>query len=231
MPDTTYIGRGIYTPRRATELVEAKPGQLKRWVSGYRRNKQMYDPVIDHDYPLVDGDLALSFLDLVELMLVVQLRKIEVPLQALRRAHDLAQAMLKTTHPFASGNLRTDGHDVFIAVEEEFGRSIVQATGSKLTGHHVMPEVVAPFLKHITFAGETALAHVLYPWGKDEPIVLDPQRVFGEPTVRETRIRTRTLADFVGGGASEKTVAEWYKLSEDTVHAAVRYESGHRWAA
>jgi hypothetical protein len=54
------------------------------------------------------------------------------------------------------------------------------------------------------------VAERLFPLGRGKPIVLDPDRGFGEPTVPSVGVRTEILAELVESGEEPRRVAEVY---------------------
>jgi len=67
----------------------------------------------------------------------------------------------------------------------------------------------------------------LFPLGRSKPIVLDPDRGFGEPTVPTVGVRTEILAELVGAGEKPRRVAEVYSMSVEDVVTAVEFERHH----
>ncbi|MGH2731827.1 MAG: DUF433 domain-containing protein, partial [Actinomycetota bacterium] len=61
-----------------------------------------------------------------------------------------------------------------------------------------------------------------FPAGKDSPIVIDPQRAFGAPSIRG--IRTDVLAELIDAGDALEEVAENFDLPVELVKAAVAFE-------
>jgi uncharacterized protein (DUF433 family) len=79
------------------------------------------------------------------------------------------------------------------------------------------------FLDRVEFApkGEQ-WAERIYPAGKDSPVVMDPDRSSGAPTVRG--IRTEALVELVDAGEPIDEVADTFALDNETLRAALAYE-------
>jgi uncharacterized protein (DUF433 family) len=65
-------------------------------------------------------------------------------------------------------------------------------------------------------------AERIHPMGRRSPIVIDPERSSGIPTVRG--IRTEVLAELISAGELPTDVAEDFGLPVKLVRAAVAYE-------
>ena len=61
----------------------------------------------------ISGDSAISFLDLVDLFVVGQLRDHGVPLKSLRKVHAQLKKDLKTANRFCRKEVLSDGRKVF----------------------------------------------------------------------------------------------------------------------
>ncbi len=225
----SYIGRGIYSVPRAACLAGARPDSVRRWTVSRTDSS---GPVIRSDYPLIDHEITLSFLDLVEIQFIARLRKERVSLQKLREAHVFISGEFNVPHPFAWKKLETDGRDLFIRfLEEDTGDSlIIKATGRR-KANTVFPEVIEPYFHNIDFSPTTFLAERYYPQGPDGGVVLDPRVALGQPVVAGTRILTSTVADLLKAGDSSETISRWYGLTPEQVKQAWVFESGLRCAA
>lgn len=65
-----------------------------------------------------------------------------------------------------------------------------------------------------------------------ERIVIDPNRCFGKPTIRGTRIWTSLLLDFLANGMTpEEILAEYPHLELEDIQAAIAYgaEMSRKW--
>lgn len=225
-------GTGVYYRAEAARLLRMTPSRLRRWVSGYtywlryqlQPKRRRQPPVVKTDLPELEGLVALSFLELMELRIVRAFVDRGVPLQRVRKAARLASIHFGTEHPFASRRVFTDGSSIFTALTPSGSdhRLIELARDTHL--QILFGEVLEPFLEEIDFDNSTALAFRWWPLGKDRPIVLDPRIAFGAPIVAGTRVRTDTVQ-----GATERTahaaVAEAFQISEKQVAAAIEFES------
>ena len=111
-----------YTVLRAARLIGRPTNTVRRWSLGHRRNyqgEQRFDkPPIEADG---EGDLPLSFLNLLELELLSSYRS-EAALQAIRRALDFTGRQLEIARPLISAELKVHGGELFaeLAKTEEW---------------------------------------------------------------------------------------------------------------
>jgi len=229
METDTYIGQGIYSISRASFIVRANQAAVRRWITGNRREDGQPRPLLEVAYEPVEGRTTVSFLDLIEIRLVTRLRAEGVSLQRLRQARSLLSEQFGVRHPFAWGQLRTDGRDVFAKVLEEDSERVIQASGRN-RANYVLPEVVEPYFRNIDFARDSQMAERVYPFGRDGGILIDARVSFGEPVLSGSRIPTLVLAGFARAGDSAASIARWYGIEPGAVETARVFESGKEWA-
>jgi uncharacterized protein (DUF433 family) len=81
---------------------------------------------------------------------------------------------------------------------------------------------VEAFLQKVVF-DPRGIAERMHPLGRDFPVAIDPEKVFGIPQIRG--IRTQTVAHAYGvDRKSEKQIAKEWQLSEAEVRAAIQWE-------
>jgi uncharacterized protein (DUF433 family) len=226
-------GTGIYTPAEAATLLHERTDTVRRWAFGYRRNRAagptVHPPLIQTDLPELEGERALTFVELIELLYIRAFERAGVPWRLIKEAATVAARMYSTDHPFALRQLYVDPHSVYAAVQERDGsESLVQLVGH---GQHAMSLLVKPYLEQIDFGGDN-VASRWWPMGRHGGIVIDPAFAFGAPLVEEVGIRTRTLASACQAELpthGEKTVEHvaWiYEISPRQVETALEFE---RW--
>ena len=179
---------GIYTPADAAALLHERPRTVRRWAFGATR-----PPLIRAELPTLEGERAITFLELVELLYVRSLRRAGVSPARVREAALVAARLYGCAHPFALRRFYVDpGHLLYAALDEPDGTaSLVQLRGH---GQQEIPPLVRPFLTQLDF-GVDDLARRWWPTGRAGGIVLDPSSSFGAPVVEEVGIRASVLAD------------------------------------
>jgi uncharacterized protein (DUF433 family) len=225
------IGKGLYTPAEAASLIKAPVTEVKRWAFGYDRRRNgarvHYAPLIHTDLPEIEGQRALTFTELVELMYIKGFRRSGAPWRLIHEAAAVAARMFETEHPFAMRKFFADPSGIYALLEETHGgESLVRLEGH---GQHALREVVQPYLGQLEFDPMDVPTR-WWPLGKEGRVVVDPHVSFGEPIIAEIGVPTRTLADafqaeqaYDGERALER-VAWLYKVPPRHVQTATRFE-------
>jgi uncharacterized protein (DUF433 family) len=212
------LGLGLYDLHECARLTGLDVKRVRRWfVPPPSEAKRR--PVLTPDYPRVQGDTAISFLDMIEVFVLGNLREHGVPLQTLRKVYHRLQRDQK--HPLAHNRLATDGAEVFLRVADAEGKEQLIEV---LTRQMVFPEFIAPFLKQLDYDPNTHLARL---WRISEGVVLNPSISMGKPLVDGAFVKTEVLADaYHANDRNAEAVARWYNVGPDDVMTAVRFEAG-----
>jgi len=173
----------------------------------------------------LDNKLALSLRDLLELRFVDAFIRLGVSWRTMRRAHARAQEELKSSHPFCSRRIETDGKNILLRQAKEDSD---EALLNLVTGQREFFRIVRDFLKELEFFGNEI---VWWPLGKKRLIVVDARRNFGQPTVAKSGVPAITLARSVRANSSVNVVARWYEVQRDEVLDAVEFEKSLAQAA
>lgn len=140
----------------------------------------------------------------------------------IRRAAEEASRAFSQPHPFCLRRFRTDGRSIFAEVAKDENDVKLFDVVKKQA---VFREVFDPLLSQIDYDMTTGLAVAWSPMGTKSPVVVDPARAFGQPIVRGPGVTTRVLAAAVlRGTETPESVAHWYDVDVDAVHAAVAFE-------
>jgi uncharacterized protein (DUF433 family) len=219
------LGRGVYTGRQAARLSKLRTERITRWVRGYTYKigtgtKSSSPPIFAADRS-TDGPLALSFLDLVEILFVRAFLEQGVSMPTIRRAALEGARIFNVTHPFCLKRFETDGRGIFANIAKDAGD---EAIVNLLNSQTVFPKVIRPLFKQIEYDVVSEMAAAWWPRGRDVPVVLDPTRAFGTPIVEDRGVPTHVLAGPVEAGDSPALVAKWFEVPIGDVRAAVEFE-------
>jgi uncharacterized protein (DUF433 family) len=213
---------GLYTVPEAARLTRISVGKVRRWLKGYDFRSGISvrhsDAVWQGEIKPIQNKPALSFRDLLELRFVDAFIRAGVSWKTMRRAHRRAQEELKTTHPFCSNRISTDGKNILMQQAKEDGD---EALLNLVTQQREFKRIVQDFLKELEFSGDDIL---WWPLGKGRQIIVDPRRNFGQPTVAKSGVPAITLARSVKANSSIDVVARWYEVQRDEVCDAVQFE-------
>lgn len=220
------IGLGIYSIPEAAKLTQVPNNTIYRWIRGYKYYSEdemrSINPLWERDIPEIDGENAVSFLDLLEIRFINAFRKAGVSWKFIREAALKAQEIFKTTHPFTTQKFRTDGKHIFSSFLEDNKGLTLDLNNA----NYAMEKIIEPLLyKGIEF--ESNQMARWYPY-KDKEIVIDPQRAFGRPILNESGIATDIIYAAFNAEKDEERVADWYNIDITLVRSAVDYERGLR---
>lgn len=216
--ETPILGHGIYTLSEAARLVHTTPRRLGAWFYGWPGGAV---PITHSDYDTPTRcSRLISFLDLIDALVVAELRRTGAPLQFLRKVQAALAKELNVSHPFCHKNLYTHGRSVFIETADKFGNETLK---DLLKKQQVFRDVLRPFIHEVLYARETLTAMC---WRPCPGVVIDPQRQFGKPIVAAVGIPTSILAAAYRANKSNGVaVAEWYCVEQKDVETAVRFET------
>lgn len=215
---TSLIGTGSYGIPEAARFARVNPRTANRWISGEGAEKR--GRLFKTDLPSVRGRYALSFLDLVDLLVVGRFRDEGVSFQTVRRVYAQLCRSLRTPHPFSHQRLLTDGTTIFAQTLDEVGDEHLQEV---LSGQTAMPDILRPYLTQIEYSADTQTAAR---WNISPGVVLDPARSFGKPIVASEGTTTFVLAQaFWANDRDADLVADLFDVSPASVRLAVEFES------
>lgn len=226
IPMTDLLGVGLYPPAEVARLLRIPPATVRRWLLGYTYVLALGmgrgAPVVRAGRGMQRELGAVTFLDLIELLVVKGFRSRGVPLKHIRIAAEEAAAAFRTPHPLATQRLQTDGRHIFARIQDAL--DLVGLVSLSERGQSVFPEAVEEYLRELDFDLETRLAIRWWPAGRERPVVLDPRVCFGKPHIAGTGVPTAALYGPVAAGDDPRTVAEWFRVDPAQVDAAVAYE-------
>ena len=219
---------GIFTVPETAELVGAPQASVRVWVGG-KKGRQA--PVIDNQLGMVDGKVAVSFTNLMELRFVSQFSKAGVRLNEIRSIMQEAKDTLAHPHPFATKIVfHTDGKKIVAAITRRHGVELVFE--DLKTKNYEIPIVVLPSLKEDVVFDPNGNMVAWYPRKEIAPnVIVHPRFSFGRPVLQDSRIPTETLALAVKAEGSVRSVAEQFEIPEKQVREAVRFQADLRQAA
>lgn len=222
------LNTGIYTTGEAASLLHENPRNVRRWAFGSpHAARGRSKPLIRTELPVLEGERALTFVELVELLYVRAFHQLGVSWSAIREAARVAAHLFASPHPFALRQVYLDPESVLYgAVTEPDGsEGLIQLRGH---GQQAFPQLVKPYLDQIEF-GVDDVAAKWWPMGKEGGVLVDPRIAFGAPVVAEAGIRAETLAKAYDaekpayGRRAAERVAWMYEIEPKHVHAALGF--------
>lgn len=207
--EVSVIGIGLYTLPETALLLGRHVNTVRSWV------QKGLAPAPVH---LAFGDTTiLSFHDLISLMVVRWLTDEGVHLSRVRQAETYLRTEWGRLRPFATEHVRTDGRDVFVALESS------GYTAANRWGQEGFAGLLRDTLRDVSYGARNELATA---WSPHTHVSLRPDIQFGQPCIVGTRVTTRTVAELVAAGDGIEFVADSYSIDSDKVEAALDFEEG-----
>ena len=140
----------------------------------------------------------------------------------IRHAAEIASHEFHSDHPFARRTFLTDGKNILVAVAV----AVAQETGEEqildlVARQFEISDIVKPILRGDLEFGEFDLVNRWWPLGREGMIVVDPQRIFGQPIVETINVPCATLARSYESLGTVHAVTDCYKVPAETVQVAV----------
>jgi uncharacterized protein (DUF433 family) len=216
------LGQGVYTVAEVSKLTDLHPSRVRSWFR-QRSDGSGFGPVFESDYQPVDGDYAVSFLDLIDVLVVGTFRdQFHVPMRVVRRAHRLLQDRLGTKHPFCLSDLYTDGKSIFLLAANQLNEKIL----SEIVSRQQFFLHIKEKLHHIDYNEISRLARR---WRITDGVVVDPAVCMGKPTVAKTGVATYVVANqYYANHKDSGLIADLYGIGEQDVANAVAFEKWYR---
>jgi uncharacterized protein (DUF433 family) len=227
--DAFRVGKA-YTIAHAARLAGATASTVRRWHLGYEVPGHQMVPVFGQRRQRRDDEpLMLSFLDLVELIVAVRLRRGSggraIKLERIRLAHKYARQALELPYPFASLRLREMGGHIFHEFDEQNPHGARLALD--LAGQWGLPlAVTTEFDEHLEFSLDPAtdpFALRWYPYGHAVPVVVDPHVAAGQLSVAGTGVTIATLNGRRVAGESMRDLARDYAIPVKVVREVLTH--------
>ncbi len=217
--DIYRVGKA-YSLTEAARLARTSPATVRRWLQGYAQPGHQMVPVFGPAKPADGQPLMVSFVELIEIVVVARFRKgaatsRPLSLDRLRRAHRYAREALGVAYPYASLKLKEYGGHVlheFEALEGE-GPWLMALDAH---GQWVLPGLVQQELEqNIDFNGE--FAERWYPRGRMAHLVVDPHVAAGRVTIEGRGVTVDTVRHRWRAGEPIQSIAADYDLEPEAV--------------
>lgn len=225
-PVTTLLERPVYGMQQVDTLLGLAAGTARRWIDGYERGGKPYAPVVRAE---PTGKEAVTWGEFVETRFLAEYRDRGVPLIRMRPVVERLRQELDVKYPLAHARLFVNNRELVAqaqdAVELDDRLLIVEVLR---TGQHALAFESRTFWESVDWepsaagsAGDSIAARV-HALGGHSPVVLDPLRSFGAPSVGT--VRTDVIAEEVRAGTPLAFVATGFGITLREAAAAVEYE-------
>lgn len=217
---TSLLGVGLYTPREAQRLLNIPAGKITRWLRGHKANGKWYEPLWRPQVDLGDGSIYLGFRDLMELRTANEFMRIGISAHMIRKAIVEARKFVNDERPLSTIRFRTDGRAIFLEVAENNDDTRLL---DLIRSQYVFSRVIEGSLKNVEFDGIAPSRWWVS--SKRNGILVDPERLFGQPIEESTGIPTHVLAAATEAEGSTKAAAIAWCIDERSVRRAVKFET------
>jgi uncharacterized protein (DUF433 family) len=220
----SLLDGGIYTIPQAARLLDVSTAKLRFWVSGKRSMHGL--PIIQSEHAPIDHQIALSFVNLIEIKFINAFSKYGVSVRSIRHMAEEAKRVLSHPHPFATDVVfRTDTRRILIeTTAQETGDKCLYDLKGKNWGLY---EVLVAGLKDDIIFGPSGVASAWYPRRRSAPHVLvHPKVAFGQPVLTQTAVPTEAIYDaWTAENEDVEGVARWFEVPTKRVVEAVNFQA------
>lgn len=213
----TVLEREMYEVGEAARLLGLHARTLRNWLDGYSARGKLYRPVLREE---PTGSDLLTWGEFIEAgHLTAYRREQRVPLPELRAYIDSWREKLGIPYPLAHQQpYVAPGPGLMDMAEHDDGVRVMYRFSD---GQTTLMPWAEEFVHKVEFDGNIAQRY--WPSGRDQRVVIDPDRSFGAPIVEG--IRTEVLFEMFLAGDPVDEIAESYDLKNAVVEAAIRFES------
>jgi uncharacterized protein (DUF433 family) len=228
MDGPDLLETGIYTVTDAAELIGVAPQKIRGWIDGWPNTEAA--PVLENDLGWMEGRLAFSFANLMEIRFLAFFSNAGVRVREIRAIMDEVRVELKRPHPFATNVVfKTDGRKIVAEIAHRNGISDLLDLRSR---NFEMGVIVYDTLKEGVIYDPRGFAKAWFPRRAIAPnVIVHPKLSFGRPILKDSGIPTGTLAQAVRAEGSIAAAADLFEISARRVREAVTFEDNIRLAA
>ena len=217
-----------YSLSEAARFLQVHPSTLRWWLEGGKRRGKVYPPVLREEST---GSSELTWYEFVEAGLLREYRR-DLNLRQLRPLVSALRAEFQVLNPLAT-----------IQPYAGPGRTLVRNLQNQLdipeelwmvigSSQPVLAEESAAFFNRVRFHAPTGAAEIYIVMPAEEPVISDPLKSFGIPTVRG--IRAEILSELALAGDPYDMIIDAYSdygISESDIDTAVAFERDYMGAA
>ena len=225
---STYKDRLRYSLSEAARYLQVHASTLRWWLEGGKRADRVYTPVLREEST---GVSELSWYEFIEAGWLreyrdhLSLRRLRPLIMSLREEFGVLHP-LATVQPFVAGS-----RELVYRLQDELDipQELWIVVGS---GQLVLTKQAQAFFTRVTFHPPTGTAEAFTLVEADAPVVLDPGRAFGIPTIRG--VRAEILSELYAAGEPEEFITEIYTdygITATDIKTAVDFERNYLRAA
>jgi len=211
------IGLGIYTPTEISQILRLPYYKVNRWIDKYWDGELGQEFEKSYSWKS-EKSKAVSFHTLVEFYVMMQFSESGVKTRKVLEAHKELSQSYGTPFPFALkevlDSIHTDGNKIYFSTFD----NTITLDGSR----QLNLSFIKIFFKKLEFDSDN-LASRFWPMGKNNSILIDPDRKFGHPVVNNKNIFPETIFTHYQAGDPINYISYVYELTEKEVQDAINY--------
>ena len=215
----SMLERPMYSLGYAAFLLGLRRERVWEWLDGCERGGRRCPPLVRASST---GERDVTWGEFVELGYLREHRSKGASLQNLRPVFVSLREELQVLHPLATAEPYVGGRELVMKLQDKHGlpqpMAIVAFNGRSLT----LAKDTERFVRKVVFdppdIGDAVRFH---PAGDASPVVIDPLRRFGDPTV--DGVAVERLWELHDAGESVAEIAEAYEMAEDRIRIATSY--------
>lgn len=174
-----------------------------------------------------EKQLGLSFLQLIELAVVAEMRRAGLKVAEISRARDWFKRSTGLDYPFAQLRFKTDGAEILQDDDAPFQEGqIEKLISANNGGQYVWRDLLSKRLTEFNYDEETGAVSVWKVAGADKPILIDPKIAFGAPQIHG--VKTAVLKAHWLSGEEVSDLADDFDLTQQEIVHALTFEGIQR---
>lgn len=213
------IGKGIYVTRDVAKILNISYERANRWITSLWDGKLGRQFQEKYSWEIEDSR-AISFHTLIELFVMGQFHEAGVKSKDVLLAHQEMSKAFDTKFPFALKSV-IEGISFDPKTKKIYWDD--HGTPVNLNGTKQLNiSFIKLLLKRLDF-DQSDMAAKFWPRGKENSIVVDPQRKFGHPILDGRNIYPETLHGYFKAGDSIPFIAYIFEITEKEVQDAIDF--------
>ena len=212
------LDRSIYSMGQADRLLGVSAGTARRWIDGYVKRDQRYEPLVRAE---PTGSGIVTWGEFVEARLISEYRRHGVSVFRMRPAIMALRKEFNTNYPLAAAQpfLDDDGRDLVLKVQQENNLSAPLRLVIR-TRQVVAPSIEVRRFQQVADYGDdkkNVRRFLIAP-----NVAIDPEYAAGEPTIKGRRLRVDTIIEALSVGEHPEDIAKMWHITPQAVDDAVR---------
>ncbi|MGB0879195.1 MAG: DUF433 domain-containing protein [Polaribacter sp.] len=212
------IGNGIYTLPDLAKILDLDYYKVRRLLNEYWDKRFASDFGSKYSWS-IGNSRAVSFHTLIEFYIFYQFKDAGVSTQKILNAHQELASMYHTPFPFANAKILDGihyvGKKIVFEIQED---EIIDLDSTK----QLNLKFIKNFVNKLDF-DKNNIAKRLYPLGKNNSVIVDPEHQFGQPTIFGTNLLPETIYNLYRNKETKKFISTSYEISIKQVTDAIEY--------